>query len=85
MQMNDVSPQEFKDTLTEEYSRAKERVRTSVDSMSKKELKRMLLMFTGVFANEVKLNDKEQQFVEDSKTAMENFIAIKQAQGEIPQ
>lgn len=83
--MNDVSPEEFKDMLTEEYSRAKERVRNSADTMSKKELKRMLLLFTGVFANEVQLNDKEQQFIEDAKTAMENFIAIQQAQGEIPQ
>lgn len=82
---NGTSPDEFKNTLTEEYSRAKERVRGSAESMSKKELKRMLLLFTGVFANEVQLNDKEQQFIEDAKTAMENFIAIRQAEGEIPQ
>lgn len=83
--MESVSPDEFKNTLAQEYSRSKERVRTAAESMSKKELKRMLLLFTGVFANEVQLNDKEQQFIEDAKTAMENFIAIQQAQGEIPQ
>lgn len=83
--MNDVSPDQFKEGLVQEFDRSKRKAEFLIDNMTKSELKRMLKIFVGVFGNTVKLkNAQEEQNLEDLKLAMENFMAIAQAEGEIP-
>lgn len=83
--MEEMNKEEFKDTLAGEFSRSKEVVRTKIDKLTSSKLKRLLKVFTGVFHNEVQITDDEMQFIEDAKKAMENFISIQQAEGEIPE
>lgn len=82
--MEDVSPEQLKSLLTGEFVRAREKLRGEVEDFSKKELKRLLLTFTGLYHNEISLSEKEQNFIEYATLAMENFIGNIQAEGEIP-
>lgn len=82
--MEDISPNQLKSILTGEFSRAREKLREEVEGFSKKELKRLLLTFTGLYHNDINLNEKEQKFIEYAALAMENFIGNIQAEGEIP-
>ncbi len=80
-----LSPQQFMDNLTDEFARSKQKATISIDLMSKKELKRMLKIFVGVYGNEIKMTEKEQDNLENLKLAMENFMSIMQAEGELPE
>ena len=81
---NEFSPEQFKAGLVEEFDRSKRKAEAIIEGMTKSQLKRMLKTFVGVFGNSVKLKENELQDLEDLKKAMENFMSIMQAEGEIP-
>ena len=82
--MSEFTPDQFKEGLVQEFDRSKRKAEYIIDNMTKSQLKRMLKTFVGVFGATVKLKEDELQNLEDLKLAMENFMSVMQAEGEIP-